>query len=195
MLRRQPTAGNQRHRTGRVPVPEPPDLPAGRDADPEAGEVGRVEQHLGRGGALVGPSHQTVAQLGWPKGFGSWPMSLLGGTHEGPLRVGKRSHARPWRARLAQARPFPASKERARRTLGRSSEHIANREGTRGTPERSSWATTWALSAAQLRDGGRRQTVGIGWVRSSSVRQGHTNDERGPVVGVAGKHAEKCGRG
>ena len=37
LLRRQPPAGNLRHRTGRLPVPEPPDLPAGRDVDPEAG--------------------------------------------------------------------------------------------------------------------------------------------------------------
>jgi large subunit ribosomal protein L36 len=87
------------------------------------------------GWVLVGPSHQAVAQLGRPRGFESWSMSLLGGTHEDPLRVGSRSHAR-------------------------SRAHVANLEGHPDTPDRSSWAPNpnpcGRPSCATASDGGVR---------------------------------------
>ena len=48
LLRPEPADGDRRHRTRPLPVPEPADLPAGRDADPEAAALsgGRRNRHL-----------------------------------------------------------------------------------------------------------------------------------------------------
>ena len=73
--RPQETAGIE---LGELPVPEPPDLPAGRDVDPEAGAVRGGTSSVAVGGVVVAPPEGPLRSRAGLKGFGPGSRSLSG---------------------------------------------------------------------------------------------------------------------